>query len=196
MNPRFRKGLISFSVVVAVSVAGLVGGGCSGAAPEDDSAKIKMATDLTQCRNDNSNLKDKIAELSTELQKLKAQAQAANTITLPAVDVKAQPQQGEQKHVDGSIAPDQITKTVKANSGALRSCYEGGLKRNPNLQYVSMVNVRFHLKNTGTAADVGFSPHTDQEMEKCMAATMEKWHFPTFQGDPVAFEQPVNLVAK
>ena len=43
---------------------------------------------------------------------------------------------------------------------------------------------------------VTFAPHTDQEMERCMAQTMEKWKFPTFQGDPVAFEQPVNLVAK
>jgi hypothetical protein len=44
--------------------------------------------------------------------------------------------------------------------------------------------------------NVRFSPHTDVEMEACMASTMEKWKFPTFEGDPVAFEQPVNLVAK
>jgi hypothetical protein len=33
-------------------------------------------------------------------------------------------------------------------------------------------------------------------MEHCMASTMEKWKFPTFQGDAVAIEQPVNLVVK
>ena len=65
-----------------------------------------------------------------------------------------------------------------------------------SLQYVASVTAHFQVANTGSAQGVSFTPHTDPEMEKCMAGTMEKWKFPTFQGDPVAFEQPVNLVAK
>jgi hypothetical protein len=85
---------------------------------------------------------------------------------------------------------------IKQNSGGLRACYEHALKRKPDLQYVSTVTARFQVKNSGGAMNVTFGPHTDPEMEKCMASTMEKWKFPSFQGDPVSFEQPVNLVAK
>jgi hypothetical protein len=52
------------------------------------------------------------------------------------------------------------------------------------------------VRSAGSAVNVRFSPHTDGEMETCMAQKMETWKFPTFEGDPVAFEQPVNLVAK
>jgi len=113
---------------------------------------------------------------------------------LQPIDVKASGV--GQKHMEGNIAPDAVIKVVKLNSGGLRACYDKALKRKPDLQYVSSVTARFSVVNTGQAQGVTFTPHTDPEMEKCMAATMEKWKFPTFQGDPVAFEQPVNLVAK
>ena len=61
---------------------------------------------------------------------------------------------------------------------------------------MSSVTARFEIENTGKAKSVVFAPHTDAEMEHCMASTMEKWKFPSFEGDPVSFEQPVNLVAK
>lgn len=161
---------------------------CSGGA--DDQQKAKLATDLVQCRNDLSNLKEQLAESKAQLQK----AQEAKTCLLEPIDVKASA--AGQKHMEGNIAPDAVIKVVKLNSGGLRACYDKALKRKPDLQYVSSVTARFQIVNTGQAQGVTFAPHTDPDMEKCMAATMEKWKFPTFQGDPVAFEQPVNLVAK
>jgi hypothetical protein len=161
---------------------------CSGGG--DDQQKAKLATDLVQCRNDLSNLKDQLAESKAQLEK----AKEAKTCLLPPLDVKAA--NAAQKHMEGNIAPDAVVKVVKQNSGGLRACYEKALKRKPDLQYVSAVTAKFSIANTGVAQGVTFAPHTDPEMEKCMAGTMEKWKFPTFQGDPVAFEQPVNLVAK
>ena len=161
---------------------------CSGGG--DDQQKAKLATDLVQCRNDLSNLKDQLAESKAQLEK----AKEAKTCLLPPLDVKAA--NAGQKHMEGNIAPDAVVKVVKQNSGGLRACYEKALKRKPDLQYVSAVTAKFQIANTGVAQGVTFAPHTDPEMEKCMAGTMEKWKFPTFQGDPVAFEQPVNLVAK
>lgn len=162
---------------------------CSGGA-DNDQQKAKLATDLVQCRNDLSNLKEQLAEAKAELTK----AQEAKACALPPVDLKAA--NAGQKHMEGNIAPDAVIKVVKQNSGGLRACYEKALKRKPDLQYVSSVMAHFQIANTGQAQGVTFTPHTDPEMEKCMAGTMEKWKFPTFQGDPVAFEQPVNLVAK
>ena len=172
----------SLALIVCLAAA------CSGGG--DDQQKAKLATDLVQCRNDLSNLKEQLAESKAQLTK----AQEAKTCLLEPIDLKAA--NAGQKHMEGNIAPDAVIKVVKQNSGGLRACYEKALKRKPDLQYVSSVTARFQIVNTGQAQGVTFAPHTDAEMEHCMAATMEKWKFPTFQGDPVAFEQPVNLVAK
>jgi hypothetical protein len=161
---------------------------CSGGG--DDQQKAKLATDLVQCRNDLSNLKEQVAEAKAQLLK----AQQAKTCLLEPHDLKAAG--AGQKHMEGNVSPEAVVKVVRQNSGGLRACYEKALKRKPDLQYVSSVTARFEVQNTGAARGVVFAPHTDSEMERCMAQTMEKWKFPTFQGDPVAFEQPVNLVAK
>ena len=173
------------ALLALIACAGVA---CSGG--EDDQQKAKLATDLVQCRNDLSNLKEQLAESKAQLTK----AQEAKTCLLEPLDLKAA--NAGQKHMEGNIPPDAVIKVVKQNSGGLRACYEKALKRKPDLQYVSSVTARFQIVNTGQAQGVVFTPHTDAEMEKCMASTMEKWKFPTFQGEPVAFEQPVNLVAK
>jgi hypothetical protein len=161
---------------------------CTGGA-NDDGQKAKLASDLVQCKNEVSNLKDQLADAKAQLAKIEAD----KTVKLDALAVKA----GDgAKHVEGNIAPEAVVKVVRQNSGGLRACYEKALKRKPDLQYVAAVTARFEVRNTGSAASVNFAPHTDSEMEHCMAQTMGKWRFPTFQGDPVAFEQPVSLVAK
>ncbi len=162
---------------------------CGGGA-DDGGGKAKLATDLVACKNENLSLKEQLAEAKAALQR----AQDAQTVKLDPVDLKASPP-GE-KHMEGNVSPEAVAKVVKQNSGGLRACYEHALKRKPDLQYVSTVTARFSVKNSGGAINVSFNPHTDPEMEKCMASTMGKWKFPSFQGDPVAFEQPVNLVAK
>lgn len=161
---------------------------CSGGG--DDQQKAKLATDLVQCRNDLSNLKEQLAEAQAQVKK----AQQAKTCQLDPVELKGGTPTA--KHMEGNVSPAAVVKVVRQNSSGLRACYEKALKRKPDLQYVSALLARFVVQNSGVAKDVVFSPHTDAEMERCMAQTMEKWKFPPFQGDPVAFEQPVNLVAK
>lgn len=176
--------------VVLAAIGGLsILPACSTQAPPDDGVKARMAADLVQCKNDLSSQKDKVAELQAEIAKLKTAA----TVQLEPVDLKAGT---EKKHMEGNIPPEKLSAVITKNSGGLRSCYERGLKRNPNLQYVSSVNVHFSVKNTGEATGVGFSPHADTEMESCMASAIAKWRFPSFDGDPVQVEAPVNLIAK
>jgi hypothetical protein len=159
----------------------------------DDGSKAKLAADLVACKNEQLTLKEQLAQAKADLQK--AQTTAANTVTLDPVDLKAR-QPGALTGKEGNVSPEAVVKVVRQNSGGLRACYEHALKRKPDLQYVSTLTARFAVRNSGSAQTVSFVPHTDAEMERCMASTMEKWKFPTFQGDPVAFEQPVNLVAK
>jgi hypothetical protein len=163
---------------------------CACGGGSDDAQKAKLATDLVQCRNDLTNLKEQLGQAKADLVK----AQQAKTCLLEPIDVKSD--YASQKHMEGNVPPDAVAKVLKLNSGGLKACYNKALKRKPDLQYVSSVTAHFSIENTGTARGVTFAPHTDGEMERCMAQTMEKWKFPTFQGDPVMFELPVNLVAK
>jgi hypothetical protein len=175
---------LALSLALGLSLVGACG------APTDDGQKAKLATDLVQCKNDQRDLKDQLALAKAELLK----AQASSTVKLDPVDVKV----GETKNTskEGNVSPDAVAKVIKLNASGFRACYEKALKRKPDLQYVSNVTSRFSVRNTGNAQSVSFTPHTDADMERCMSQLMEKWKFPTFQGDPVAFEVPVNLVAK
>jgi hypothetical protein len=164
---------------------------CS-SAPKDDGTKTKLATELVQCRNDLRDLKEQLALAKAEVTK----CQQAATVRLDPVDVKAGHPSTGGGGKEGNVSPEAVAKVVKLNSTGFRACYEKALKRKPDLQYVSSVTARFSVRNTGNAQGVGFAPRTDGEMERCMAQLMEKWKFPTFQGDPVAFEVPVNLVAR
>jgi hypothetical protein len=174
----------TFALALGVALLGC--GGSSG----PDEAKARLASDLVTCKNDSLTLKEQLGECKAGLQK----AQEASTVKLDAVELKAAVP--GQKRMEGNIPPEAVIKVVKQNSGGLRACYEHALKRKPDLQYVSSVSARFEVRNTGNAQNIRFSPRTDSEMERCMASTIEKWKFPAFQGDPVAFEQPVNLIAK
>jgi hypothetical protein len=176
------------TLVVTVLLCAACGG--SG----DDGQKAKLASDLVGCKNDVSSLKEQLAEAKAAL--AKALEAAGQEVKLDPVDIKALANGPSRKAMEGNVSPEAVIKVVRTNSGGLRACYEHALKRKPDLQYVSMVTAHFQVRNNGTAGGVRFTPHTDPEMEQCMASTMTKWKFPTFEGDPVAFEQPVNLVAK
>ena len=167
--------------------------GCSGGPSADDVAqRNKMASDLVACQNDRSTLKEQLAAAQAELAKLKA----ANDPTVHVQDPLTLNANPSKTGKEGNLPPEAVIKVFKQNQGGLKACYDKGLKRNPNLQYVAALNAHFAVKNTGNAVNVGFSPHADGEMEHCMASTIAKWHFPTFTGDPVQFDYPVNLVAK
>jgi hypothetical protein len=165
---------------------------CGGGA---DPAQInKLSSDLVSCKNDLDSLKDQLEQAKVALKK--AEEAAGMVVKLDPIDIKSLAQSTTAHHMEGNVKPDEVVKVVKANSGGLKNCYEHALKRKPDLQYVSSVKANFTLRNNGSLASVEFNPHLDAQMEECMGHTMEKWHWPTFQGDPVSFEQPVNLVAK
>lgn len=189
MRPRLGTGtgsvytLATLTLALSVSVLGACGNSA------DDAGKTKLATDLVQCRNDLLTLKEQLAQAKADLLK----AQQATVVKLDGVDVKAGGQGGSK---EGNVSPEAVAKVIKLNASGFRACYEKALKRKPDLQYVSQVTAHFAVRNSGNAQNVAFAPHTDGDMERCMSLLMEKWKFPTFQGDPVAFEVPVSLIAR
>jgi hypothetical protein len=183
--------------LLQLSSLALFAAGCmSGSGSDDTAARSKMASDLVQCQNDRLALKEKIGELQAELQKLKAAAAEPVEAPKPTETPPPAHHAMAKKSDEGDIAPAALAGVVKRNSGGLRVCYEKGLKHHPDLAYVSSVKVRFSVTASGAAQNVSFSPHTDSEMEKCMGKTISHWQFPSFTGEPVQVEAPVNLVAK
>jgi hypothetical protein len=167
--------------------------GCGGG--EDAGKAAKLASDLVECKNQNSALKDELAATKAELAKAKA------IVPVPLEGITVQGKMGggggaPKPEKEGNVSQDQVVKVVKQNANGFRTCYEHALKRKPDLQFINTVTARFALKNTGVASQVQFSPRTDGEMEHCMASMMEKWKFPQFEGGAVVFELPVSLVVK
>jgi hypothetical protein len=180
--------------VAALSTPILLAAACGGGG--DDGQKAKLASDLVTCKNELSSLKEQLADAKAALKN--AQEAAGQVVKLDPVEVKAlaQATTAPKTGKEGNVSPEAVVKVVQMNSSGLRQCYDRALKRKPDLQFVNRVTAHFQVKNNGTATGVRFTPHTDSEMEQCMAQTFAKWKFPSFEGDPVAFEQPVNLVAK
>ena len=164
---------------------------CSGGG--DDQQKAKLATDLVQCRNDLTNLKEQLAEVQGAAARRRRRPRR---VCCAPIDLKAA--NAGQKHMEGNIAPEAVVKVVKQNSGGLARLLREGAQAQarPAVRLGGDCDAsRWPTRGTAQGGDV--SRRTPMpEMERCMASTMEKWKFPAFQGDPVAFEQPVNLVAK
>ncbi len=196
MRLRHGQGSLSTAICCGLALSSLLsfavlGGGCGGAS-QDDSGKTKLATDLVQCRNDLLTLKEELAQAKADLLK----AQQSSVVKLDGVEVKAGNSNAGNSSKEGNVSPEAVAKVIKLNASGFRACYEKALKRKPDLQYISQVTAHFAVRNTGNAQGVGFAPHTDGDMEHCMSGLMEKWKFPTFQGDPVSFEVPVSLIAR
>ncbi|MSP59669.1 MAG: AgmX/PglI C-terminal domain-containing protein [Myxococcales bacterium] len=182
--------------LVPVAAALLFAAACSGGgASEEMSARNKsLADDLLKCQTEKSSMKEQMQVAQAEVRKMK-EASQPNVLELGAIELQAGPRQVES----ANLSPEQVKavkKVIVSNGGALVSCYEKGLKRNPNLRTVSSVTARFLLNPTGSATGTIFNPHVDAEMERCMAQGFGKWKFPTFTGGGVQVEFPVSLVAR
>jgi hypothetical protein len=159
---------------------------------DEGACKNKLAEAHVKCDNDRVPLKEQIAELKGQVAMLQMQLkQAQETPVPPPPDMKP-----AVHHHEGNLSPEAVMKVMKQNAGGFRACYEKALKRKPDLQFIQSVKAKFSIKGSGQATDVAFVPHADKELEACMAAAMEKWKFPEFSGDPVAFEYPISLISK
>jgi hypothetical protein len=76
------------------------------------------------------------------------------------------------------IDRDLIRRVVRGHLNEVRSCYNEGLARNPNLE--GRVIVQFTITNMGTVAKaiVQENATSDGNTAKCIAKAVERWKFP------------------
>ncbi|EDM74364.1 FHA/TonB domain protein [Plesiocystis pacifica SIR-1] len=96
--------------------------------------------------------------------------------------------------VQGALDRDIIRRIVRAHINEVRSCYNAGLTKNPNLQ--GRVAVNFVITGTGKvgSAVVQESTIKDKSVGNCIAKAVKRWKFPKPRGGGnVIVTYPFNL---
>jgi hypothetical protein len=92
--------------------------------------------------------------------------------------------------VDGTLDPGVIAKEIRGRLGAIKACYEAGLKRNPSIG--GKVQLRFEVSSVGkvTSAEIENDTMHDEEVASCIKARVSSWRFPAPAGGSVQFSYP------
>jgi TonB family protein len=96
--------------------------------------------------------------------------------------------------VKGSLDKDIIRRIVRAHINDVRSCYNQGLTKNPNLQ--GRVAITWTIDKTGkvTESKVQESSVEDPAVAPCIADAVKTWKFPKPKGGgQVVVTYPFNL---
>jgi hypothetical protein len=191
--------------------------GCPSSAPEDGKRTAELADKLVSCQNERSALKEQLGGAQVELQQLKAQADKAPAAA-PAAPAQEQPKRagrslprhglpshdvaaarpavqrtGPDNPAAEAKAAQEMAQQLRSQGSQFRPCYERGLKRNANLQFVNQIKVRLTVGPDGRAREVHTIPRTESDMESCIAQLVSRWQVTPYKGQPVQVEMPVNL---
>jgi len=92
--------------------------------------------------------------------------------------------------VDGSLDPSVIAREIRGRLGAIKACYEAGLKRNPNIG--GKLQLRFEVSTVGkvTSAEIENDSMHDEEVASCIKSRVMTWRFPAPAGGSVQFSYP------
>jgi hypothetical protein len=94
--------------------------------------------------------------------------------------------------VSGRLRPELIQRTVRANFGKFRLCYEAGLARDPKL--TGKVGVRFVIGRDGHVSDSSSDPSTDLPDGAVVDCVLQAFHelvFPEPEGGIVTVVYPI-----
>ncbi len=84
--------------------------------------------------------------------------------------------------VDGTLDPAMLVKEIRSRLGAIKACYEAGLKRNPNIG--GKIVLRFEVSAIGkvTSADIEQDTMGDADVAGCIKDKVRTWRLPAPQG--------------
>jgi hypothetical protein len=94
---------------------------------------------------------------------------------------------------DGRLPPETIQATVRAHFGALRTCYEAGLKRDPKLAGTVRVKYAFGEDGITTEAADDKSTLPDAGVVACVVGEFRKLTYPKAQGGNVTVVYPIQF---
>lgn len=100
-------------------------------------------------------------------------------------------------HVTGDIDKSVIRRIVRAHLNEVRSCYNAGLTRNPNL--TGRVTIQFSIIGTGKVGSSAVQANTtkDSSTANCIAKAVKRWKFPRVgNGGTALVSYPFRLTSR
>lgn len=103
--------------------------------------------------------------------------------------------------VSGRLPPSEIQRVMRENFGAFRTCYESGLKKNPDLK--GRVALRFVIDRDGhvshASEDLAHTPADqqmpDEQVKACIVNALRGLEFPQPEGGIVTVVYPIMFSA-
>lgn len=110
--------------------------------------------------------------------------------TKKEVEVKGRVQESAPEVDSSDVDRDALARYVRARKGAIQSCYEKELKRNPNLK--GKVVVRFSILPSGRVGDFEIDENTlgSEAVASCIRAAIRGWVFPFKPDDAATVSYP------
>lgn len=107
----------------------------------------------------------------------------------PHGEIAVSLQQGTPR-VNGYLSAEQINRVVRANSAAIRYCYELEVQRQPNLRGRIEIQWRINLGGEVTTARVETSSMHNAGVEGCIVRQVRRWRFDHPDGGEVVVSYP------
>ncbi len=92
--------------------------------------------------------------------------------------------------MSGYLSAEQINRVVRANSAAIRYCYEVEVQRQPNLRGRVTVAWRINLSGAVASARIANSSLGNAGVEGCIVRQVRRWRFPQPDGGEVQVAYP------
>ena len=89
----------------------------------------------------------------------------------------------------GMMSSSDVARVVNKRLGAIKGCYERGLKRNPGLQ--GKITIRFTISGSGRVTTARATLNQlNPEVGACITGAFKRFRFPPPDGGEVTFEYP------
>jgi hypothetical protein len=101
--------------------------------------------------------------------------------------VRAVVKDSAPESVDSTLDASAIANAIRQRIGAVKACYEAGLKRNPAIG--GKLSVRFAISNVGkvTSVDIEGDTMHDDDVAGCVKSRIQSWRFPPGGGGEVVY---------
>lgn len=108
-------------------------------------------------------------------------------------EVRVQVSRGRAATRGGALSRERIDGVVRANTAAIKACYEIEVQRQPGLE--GRVEIQFRIGASGrvSTARVASSTLRNPRAEGCMVRQVKRWRFPEPEGGDVIVAYPFVL---
>jgi TonB family protein len=95
--------------------------------------------------------------------------------------------------IDGTMNVNAVAQTIRRGMSAVRTCYQRGLKRNPDL--AGKITIRLNVNTMGKVTSVVVDSDTlgDPQVASCIKNYARRWRFPPPDGGSAEIAVPFNF---